>query len=140
MTRHARSLVLVVLWPGLAAAGEHFAHLHGGGAPPPGKPRCIPHTDERAGYPRCLAHHVQATNTDGGIGYYVGGGAAHGGEPRCREEGTWGWDETGFHAFRSRVVQGWWHGRKYQGGSGRYATDGPHVPDVIQGLTGALDN
>ena len=121
-------------------AGEHLAHLHGGGTPPPGKPRCLPHTHERAGYPQCLARHAEQTRTAGGIGYYVGGGAAHHGEPRCREEGTWGWDETGHPCFRRRVVLGWWHGRKFQGGPGRYATDGPHVPDVIAGTTAAVEN
>jgi hypothetical protein len=33
------------------------------------------------------------------------------------------------------VILGWWRGRKYQGGTGAYATDGPHVPDVIYGVT-----
>jgi hypothetical protein len=135
-------LAAVLLLPASLLAGEHWAHHHGGGAPPPGKPRCIPHTHDRAGYPQCLASHVEATNTSGGIGYYVGGGApAHHphGERRCREEGTWGWDETGHSHFRRRVVLGWWHGRKYQGGAGRYATDGPHVPDIVQIVTGALD-
>ena len=44
------------------------------GTPPPGEPRCIPHTDDRAGYPRAPAGHLEPSATPGGIGYYVGGG------------------------------------------------------------------
>jgi hypothetical protein len=91
----------------------------------------IPHTDERAGYPRALAKHLAPSATPGGIGYYVGGGVAVGpGQGRRRDDGTWGWDETGGH-FRRRVVLGWSQGRKYQGGTGAYRVDGPAMPDAI---------
>jgi hypothetical protein len=63
------------------------------------------------------------------IGYYVGGGRACGGTPRCCTEGTWGWDYQGWVLPR-RVLLYWSHGRRYQGGIGAYKTDGPHVPDL----------
>jgi hypothetical protein len=61
------------------------------------------------------------------IGYYVGGGCAclprrH---PRRVDEGTWGWDYQGSLILRL-VNLGWWHGRRYQGGTGAYNADGPH--------------
>jgi hypothetical protein len=61
------------------------------------------------------------------IGYYVGGGCARRlkADPRRPDEGTWGWDFQG--ALIPRLVNlGWWHGRRYQGGTGAYKTDGPH--------------
>ena len=60
------------------------------------------------------------------LGYHVGGGAGHPrkAEPRRDDEGTWGWDYQGW-LVRRRVVLGWWHGRRYQGGTGAYKTDGP---------------
>ena len=79
---------------------RHF--LKKEGTPPPGKPRWIPHTDERAGYPRSLSGHLETSRTAGGIGYYVGGGVPCGrGEGRRPIDGTWGWDETGMPAFSS---------------------------------------
>lgn len=113
------------------------------GTPSPGKPRCIPHTDECAGYPRTMANHLEPSATPGGIGYYVGGGLliGHGqGECQQRDEGTWGWDETGGSHFRRRVILGWSHGRKYQGGTGAYRTDGPVVPDLIYATTSTLNS
>ncbi len=61
-------------------------------------------------------------------GYYVGGGAALGGDPRdTKREGTWGWD----YAPRwTRVRLRWLHGRRMQGGGGEYRSDGK------TGLTG----
>jgi hypothetical protein len=116
---------------------RHFAE----GTPPPGSPRHIPHTDERAGYPRALAHHLAPSTTPGGIGYYVGGGVCLGhGHPRSPHDGTWGWDETGCHIFRPRNILGWSHGRKYQGGTGAYRTDGPVVPDLIYATTSTLNS
>jgi hypothetical protein len=61
------------------------------------------------------------------IGYYVGGGCnclGHA-DPRRPDEGTWGWDYRGWLIPRW-VNLGWWHGRRYQGGTGAYRTDGPH--------------
>jgi hypothetical protein len=116
-------------------------HPHEEGTPSPGKPRSIAHTDERAGYPRCLSGHLEPSTTPGGIGSYVGGGVPLGhGQPRRCDEGTWGWDETGCHLLRHRNILGWSHGRKYQGGTGSYATDGPHVPDYIYGITSRVNS
>jgi hypothetical protein len=47
------------------------------------------------------------------------------GDPRTLEEGTWGMDYCGRY-LPHRVWLNWYHGRVAQGGSGRYATDGPH--------------
>ncbi len=118
-------------------------HPHAQGTPSPGNSRCLPHTDERAGYPRGLSGHTEPSTTPGGIGYYVGGGNAlnHG---RTQDHecggGTWGWDETGCRFLRRRNILGWTHGQRYQGGAGSYATDGPHIPDFIYGATSAVNS
>jgi hypothetical protein len=118
-----------------------FHRHHAEGTPPPGKPRCIPHTDERAGYPRALAGHLEPSSTPGGIGYYIGGGIPCGkGQGRRRDEGTWGWDETGGQHFRRRMILGWSQGRRYQGGTGAYRTDGPVVPDLIYATTSTINS
>jgi hypothetical protein len=116
-------------------------HPHAQGTPAAGKPRCLSHTDERAGYPRGLSGHLEPSTTPGGIGYYVGGGTAlsHG-EGHHGDEGTWGWDETGCRFFRRRNILGWSHGRRYQGGTCSYATDGPHIPDFVYGATSAANS
>jgi hypothetical protein len=117
-----------------------FHRHHSEGTPRPGKPRFIPHTDERAGDPRALSGHLQASATPGGIGYYVGGGVPCGkGRGRRRDDGAWGWDETGSRHFRSRVILGWSQGRRYQGGTGAYLTDGPVVPDLIYATTSSVN-
>ena len=66
------------------------------------------------------------SETKGNVGYHVGGGNPfpHHAEPRFADEGTWGWDYQGWLLPR-RVINGWWHGRRYQGGTGTYKTDGP---------------
>jgi hypothetical protein len=118
-----------------------FHRLHREGTPPPGKPRHIPHTDERAGYPRALSGHLEPSVTWGGIGYYVGGGVHYGkGQGRHRDDGTWGWDETGSQHCRRRVILGWSQGRRYQGGTGFYFTDGPVVPDLIYATTSTINS
>ena len=42
-------------------------------------------------------------------------------------------------AFRRRVILGWSGGRKYQGGTGAYRTDGPVVPDLIYATTSTIN-
>ncbi len=79
----------------------------------------------RAGWPQCIREHATPSNTPHYCGYYVGGGAAWWGEGYFLHEGTYGWDYFGV-TRRKRVSLGWWHG-KHQGGTGRYATDGPKV-------------
>ena len=54
-------------------------------------------------------------------GYYIGGGAATGGDPRVyNREGTWGWDYT---PWWSKVRLNWFHGRRFQAGEGQYNPD-----------------
>jgi hypothetical protein len=134
---------------GAACAGEpderpHFFERHfrkKEGTPPPGNPRFIQHTDERAGYPRSLSGHLKPSRTAGGIGYYVGGGVPLGhGEGRRAIDGTWGWDETGSRHFRRRTILGWSQGRKYQGGTGAYRTDGPVMPDLIYTTSSTINS
>ena len=134
-------LVSILLFAG-TVQGQH-PHLHKHkqeGTPPPGKPRFIPNSHERAGFPQSLGKHLEPSKTSGGIGYYVGGGVPHWGHPhpRTEQDGTWGWDDTGWHAFRRRSYLGWSHGQKYQGGTGAYRVDGPHVPDPVFGLTNKI--
>jgi hypothetical protein len=119
----------------------HRIHQQKDKTPPPGKPRAIPHTDERAGYPRELAGHLEQSATCGGIGYHVGGGVRCGhGEGRTAQDGTWGWDETGHSRFRRRVILGWSGGRLYQGGTGAYRTDTLVVPDLIYATYATLNS
>jgi hypothetical protein len=118
-------------------------HRNREGTPPPGNPRYIPHTDERAGDPRALGGHLEPSATSGGIGYYVGGGVPIGHrhrEARRCDEGTWGWDETGGARFRRRVILAWSHGRRYQGGTGAYRVDGPVIPDLVYATTSTLNS
>ncbi len=75
----------------------------------------------RAGCPQVVSPHARPSDTPGYWGYYAGGGAAMHGQPRCPNEGTWGWDYVGL--FRKRVILDWWHGAHAQGGGGAYATD-----------------
>ncbi len=57
----------------------------------------------------------------------IGGGAAFNwGQPRTLEEGNWGRDYVGT-LYPRRVWLNWWHGARYQGGTGGYATDGPKL-------------
>jgi hypothetical protein len=59
---------------------------------------------------------------------------------RRRDEGTWGWDETGGQHFRRRNILGWSQGRRYQGVTGAYRTDGPVVPDLIYATTSTINS
>ncbi len=78
----------------------------------------------RAGCPQVVSRIARPSNTPYYDGYYVGGGAAVHGQPRCASEGTWGWDYFG--VVPKRVVLNWWHGAHAQGGGGSYATDHNH--------------
>jgi hypothetical protein len=111
------ALLAACLWLGSArgeppAAEAPPAEEHASSCRPPGPPPLA----------RCL----QPSITPAYIGYYVGGGCpfCRLGEPRHPQEGTWGWDWTGF-CFHRKVDLLWWHGRRYQGGTGAYRTDGP---------------
>lgn len=81
----------------------------------------------RAGCPQSVRPHARPSRGPGGVGYYVGGGAALHGEGRDpQEEGTWGLDYQPWVLPRIVALQ-WHHGRKYQGGQGAYRTDGPKL-------------
>jgi hypothetical protein len=152
----ARTLATVGLLAGVAFAGSartamagDLLHRHGREAcragvycshyrvpyqheaDPAAEARChAQHTLHRAGHPLCISPHAAPSVTGNYSGYYVGGGSAHGGDARCPEEGTWGWDYVGGHLPR-HVVLGWVHGRRDQGGTGAYKVDGPEVPNVF---------
>jgi hypothetical protein len=71
----------------------------------------------RAGHPECIAPWARPSRECLDQGYYVGGGAAVLGDSRGPQEGTWGWD----YAERyTKVRLDWWHGRRYQGGTGQF--------------------
>jgi hypothetical protein len=84
----------------------------------------------RAGYPNEVSRFARPADDGRSIGYLVGGGALNWrkASPPGPNDGTWGWDYSG-GLFRRRVDLGWWHGRRYQGGSGAYKTDGPKLPE-----------
>lgn len=86
----------------------------------------------RAGFPQEVSRFARPSDTGRYVGYTVGGGAGgrKGNQPFAHE-GTWGWDYTG-GLFQRRVILGWWHGRRYQGGSGAYGTEGPKVLPEIE--------
>ncbi|MCH8922164.1 MAG: hypothetical protein IIA67_03315 [Planctomycetes bacterium] len=79
----------------------------------------------RAGHSDRVAWWARPSNNHRYDGYYVGGGAAYRGDARRTHEGTWGWDYSGGW-FGRRIALDWWHGRRVQGGSGAYKSDGPH--------------
>lgn len=79
----------------------------------------------RAGYPLCTSRWAAFTYGPKYTGYYVGGDSAFGGEARYRNEGTWGVD---YAPWYSRVMLGWSHGRRYQGGGGQYESDRKNRP------------
>ena len=89
--------------------------------------------DESAGHEHLghwpeVSHWAHPSDTGAYVGYQVGGGAHsyHKAEPAWPSDGTWGWDYQG-RFFKRRIILGWWHGRRYQGGVGAYRTDGPIV-------------
>ena len=74
-------------------------------------PRCTETPCEshvRAGCPQVVSPYARPSVTPNYCGYYVGGGAAIRGQPRCADEGTWGWDYGG--VFPKWVALNWWHG------------------------------
>lgn len=83
---------------------------------------------ERAGFPNCVGHFAKpGVRAENSIGY-VGGGSIlpiHG-ERRKANEGTFGMDYAG-HFFQRKTWLLWSHGSRYQGGAGRYETEGPRI-------------
>jgi len=78
--------------------------------------------------PNSVPKLTMPSETKGNVGYHVGGGNPYlrFAEPRNEDEGTWGWDYQGWFLPR-RILNGWWHGRRCQGGTGAYKTDGPKL-------------
>ncbi len=128
---------VMLAWSASASAGLFF-HRHGHEheekphpTPEAGKARHFCHSHERAGFPLSLRDHVQPTDAGDSYGYYVGGGGGHGSGPRCRVEGTFGWDYVGIH-FPRNVILGWNHGRKVQAGPDVYKGEPPvEVPNIF---------
>jgi hypothetical protein len=108
-------------WLVLACAGW----AGGAAAVHAGEP-CAEDGQRRAGYPLEVSALAAPSDTGHYVGYYVGGGAPVLGQPRCPDEGTWGWDYCGF-VLPKRVRLQWWHGRCYQGGVGAYRTAGVNL-------------
>jgi hypothetical protein len=93
-----------------ALAGDAYGHRGGDHA--------------RAGCAMLIRPHAIPSNT-AHYGYYrVGGGVPLLGEGPELHEGSFGWDYIGI-LFRKRVALNWTHGRRYQGGTENYETDGP---------------
>ena len=80
----------------------------------------------RSGFPFCIGRFA-APSTDSfhQVGY-VGGGTLFGGTGRRSNEGTFGMDYSGF-LFSRKTWLKWSHGERYQGGAGRYETEGPRL-------------
>ena len=80
----------------------------------------------RAGCPYNISCFARPSILPHECGYYVGGGAhCDAGEARYCDEGIWGWDYLGTLRLK-KVALNWYHGEKYQGGTGANKTDGPH--------------
>jgi hypothetical protein len=94
--------------------------------------RCGPEDEERrAGHPSDVAPWAQPSDTGRYRGCPVGGGAPWHGDAPGPDEGTWGWDYCG-GALPSCNALRWYHGRREQGGTGAYRTDGPRVLERCQ--------
>ena len=118
-------LLLAMSWSFTAAAdgGPVQRHISDRAAERAKQPRPCPACE----YVQRISPLARPSNSPRQCGYYVGGGAAKGGQPRSLHEGTWGWDYAGL-VFPKWIQLDWWHGRRYQGGGGTYKTDGPHLP------------
>ncbi|MCE9631534.1 MAG: hypothetical protein K8S94_12575 [Planctomycetia bacterium] len=99
----------------------------------------------RAGDPQLISPLAKPTESPHEEGYYVGGGArerSRTSEERRPDEGVWGTDYAG-RFIRKHTNLRWWHGSRYQGGSGSYGTDGPrvlHSPSPGRSLGPALQH
>lgn len=80
----------------------------------------------RSGFPNCIGLFAKpSTDSDHRVGY-VGGGTLFGGSSRRIDEGTFGMDYAG-HWFSRKTWLNWSHGDRFQGGAGRYETEGPRL-------------
>jgi len=127
-----RRWIVVLLGPCLVQAllvGKAFSWdwCHKSAEIPMGTNTEADHNLDRAGHPEEVACSAHAPDDCSYIGYPVGGGAPfHKGDYPCPTDGTWGWDYQG-HCFARHEFLYWWHGRRYQGGTGSYTIDGPEV-------------
>ena len=80
----------------------------------------------RSGYPFCIGFFAQPSTDRYHQVSYVGGGTLFGGSSRKTTEGTFGMDYSG-HWFSRKTWLKWSHGARYQGGQGRYETEGPRL-------------
>ena len=84
---------------------------------------------QRVGNPQCVSRFARPTESPHEEGYSIGGGARErsvaSGERRVTE-GVWGTDYAGLIIPKHTHLR-WWHGERYQGGTGSYQTDGPRV-------------
>jgi len=88
----------------------------------------------RAGFPFCIGRFAKpSTDANHQVGY-VGGGTLFGGSGRRSDEGTFGMDYSGSWFSRKTWLE-WSHGVRYQGGAGRYETEGPHIQKKAYGFT-----
>lgn len=80
----------------------------------------------RAGCPQLLRHFNIPSANGRYTMYKVGGGSALFGSGPMLSEGTWGLDYAGFLLPR-KIALNWNHGKREQGGTGAYKTDGPKL-------------
>lgn len=115
------SCLASVLLAGRSSAQHHSACV------PLGTTTEADHTMQRAGHPDTVACYARAPDDATFIGYPVGGGApCKRGDYPCPTDGTWGWDYQGCWLKR-HVFLYFWHGQRYQGGTGAYKVDGPRL-------------
>lgn len=81
---------------------------------------------KRAGLPLCVGRFAKPSITCSHMIGYVGGGTAFLGQRRTSQEGTFGMDYSGKWFSRNSWLK-WSHGDRYQGGAGRYETEGPRL-------------
>ena len=117
-----RPMAGLILSSGLVVAADGPCLLHDHKHTPPVVTRPT-RTVHDVGHPWSLRNRTAPSDNGHYDGYVIGGGTGAHGDGPCRHEGTWGWDYTG---VGSRVRLNWSHGRRYQGGYGTYATEGPH--------------
>jgi hypothetical protein len=88
--------------------------------------RGSPDGPHRAGHPGKVAWWAMPSDNGHYTGYKVGGGAVMCGHEPTVDEGTWGWDYWGC-VCPKKIVLGWYHGLKSQGGVGAYRTTGKNL-------------
>jgi hypothetical protein len=119
-TRFAASLLIAVSVGAAALAGSKQLDQ------PRRAKHPAPRTLSRAGQPQQVRRLTSPTYTGAYNGGWVGGGAGILGDQPRMNEGVWGRDYVGL-AFPRYVRPLWLHGRRQQGGTGAYSSDGPRI-------------